>query len=148
MSLVTITLWFGIAAIYLGFAGTFGLLIRRLQQRSKPEDRWLAVLHGALILLPATVLVLGFQAWSILFSLLIVLIGFAIAWLTTTQPAWSPIEWWRPKFGHRYFAVSMALAASWALALSWQRVSLAPAILAAAALAAALASISKTPQDA
>ena len=148
MSLVTITLWLGIAAIYLGFAGTFGLLIRRLQQRSKPEDRWLALLHGALILLPATVLILGYSAWPVLFSFLIVLIGTGIAWLSTIQPDWTPIRWWQPSFGHRYFAASMALAALWALALAWQRFSLAPAILAAAALTAGLAALTKTPQNA
>ncbi len=148
MSLVTITLWLGIAAIYLGFAGTFGLLIRRLQQRSQPEDRWLALLHGALILLPATVLILGYSAWPILFSFLIVLIGSGIAWLSTTQPDWTPIRWWQPSFGHRYFAASMALAALWALALAWQHFSLASAILAAAALTAGLAALTKTPQNA
>jgi hypothetical protein len=147
MFVLQLTLWLGIAAIYLGFAGTFGLLLRRWQRGSQPGDRWLTLLHGILILLPATILVLGFKPWPLLFSLTIILAGGLITYLGTTQPSWTPVRWWQPSFGQRYFAASMAIAALWALAVAWRRISLAPAILAAAALAAALASLTKSPQE-
>ncbi|MFP3854219.1 MAG: hypothetical protein ACLFWD_08005 [Anaerolineales bacterium] len=147
MIFLQLTLWLGITAIYLGFAGTFGLLLRKVSRRDRPLHHWLAILHGGLILLPSTILVLGFDAWPLALSLMLVLAGAGIAYLGARQPGWTPVQLWNPTFGQRYFAVSMALAALWALAFAWQRPALAPAILAAAALAASLASLTKSPQS-
>ena len=146
MFLHELTLWLGMAAIYLGFAGVFGSLLRRSQQRHQPSDRWLAWLHGSLILLPATILVLGFRAWPVLYSLSLVFLGAITAYFSAAQPSWTPVQWWHSKFGRRYFAASMALAALWALTLIWQQLSLAPAMLAFASLAAGFASLAKSPQ--
>lgn len=146
MLLRELTLWLGIAAIYLGFAGAFGLLLRRSKQQGQPTDRWLVWLHGGLILLPATILVLSFSAWPFIFSSVVVLLGALTAYFSFTQPSWTPVRWWQAGFGQRYFAASMALAALWALTLTWQQLSLAPALIAAASLAAGFASLSKAPQ--
>lgn len=147
MSVVNLTLWLGTAAIYLAFAAAFGLVLRRLRLQGRGLDRWLAWLHGGLILLPATILVLGYQGWPPLFSLLLVSAGGLISFISAVQPSWTPIQWWRPRFSLRYIAVSMALAAVWAAALAWQRPSLGLALLALAALAAGLASLAKAPQQ-
>lgn len=146
MFFLQLTLWLGIAAIYLGFAGTFGLLLRKMERHDRPLHRWLVLLHGGLILLPSTILVLGFDAWPLSLSLTVVLAGAGIVYLGARQPGWTPVQLWHPSFGQRYFAASMALAALWSLALAWQRPALAPAILAAAALAASLALLAKSPR--
>lgn len=145
MDLTTISLFAGIAAIYLGFAGVMGVLLHRARHAARSQPWWLATLHGALILLPATVLILRFEAWPVWASLALFIGGVAAVALGAIQPPWMPQALWGLAFGQRYFALAMLLAALWGLSFSLASPALVPAAVGAAALAAALASIRSTP---
>lgn len=145
MDLLTTSLFAGIAALYLGFAGVMGVLLHRARRIAHARPWWLVTLHGVLILLPATILVLGFEAWPSWASLALFVGGIATIALGAIQPAWIPESLWGLAFGQRYFALAMLLAALWGLSFSLSSPALVPAAVGAAALAAALASITKSP---
>lgn len=148
MFLLQTTLWLGIAAIYLGFAGVMGVILRALRRSPSTGLRWLAWLHGGLVLAPATFFILRLEAWPDLVALAVLAAGAAVIWLGATQPNWAPAKLWAGEFAHRYFAAAMALAAAWALLVTWRQPNLGPSILAAAAIGAALAALTKTPRQA
>ena len=145
MDLTTITLFAGVAVLYLGFAGVMGVLLHRARHIARARPWWLVTLHGALILLPATILVLGFEAWPAWASLALFIGGVGVIGLGAVQPPWIPDSLWGLAFGQRYFALAMLLAALWGLSFSLSTPALVPAAVGAAALAAALASITKSP---
>jgi len=148
MTLLNLTLWLGVAALYLGFAAVLGALVRLARGGA---DRWLVMLgalHAVLVVAPASVLILGWSAWPAPLGRTLLLAGVAAAWVGLERPAWVPTSWWRLAFAQRYFGFAMAIAAAWALIWIWHQPALGPAIVASAALAAALASFSKSPQPA
>lgn len=140
MNVLALTLSAGVAATYLGFAGVLGVLLRRAQ------SWWLPAAHGGLIVLPATVLVLRFEPWPFWFSLLLFAAGALTVALGAIQPDWTPDNLWSLAFGQRYFAATMLVAALWGLSLAMTSPAVMPAALGAAALGAALASLSKAPR--
>lgn len=146
MSLITLSLSFGIAAIYLGFAGVMGVLLHQVRRSQRQASRRLAALHGVLIMLPATVVILGFNGWPNWFSLGLFAAGLATVILGAVQPSWTPAKVWSLAFGQRYFGAAMLLAALWGLSLAWLTPALVPAAVAAAALAAAFTSITNAPR--
>lgn len=146
MSLITLSLSFGIAAIYLGFAGVMGVLLHEIRGSHSETPRGLAALHGFLIMLPATVVILGFNGWPAWLSLSLFAAGLAAVVLGATQPAWTPTKLWSLAFGQRYFGAAMLLAALWGISLAWLTPALVPAAVGAAALAAAFTSITKAPR--
>lgn len=145
MSLTTISLFAGVAVLYLGFAGVMGVLLHRARHIARARPWWLVTLHGAFILLPATILVLSFEAWPTWASIGLFVGGVTTIALGAIQPAWMPDSLWGIAFGQRYFALAMLLAALWGLSFSLSSPALVPAAVGAAALAAALASITKSP---
>lgn len=148
MFLLQTTLWLGVAAIYLGFAGVMGVLLRMLQRRQATGLRWLAWLHGGLVMVPATYFILRLEAWPSLVALAVLAAGTTVLWLGATQPSWAPASLWAGQFAHRYFAAAMALAATWSLLVAWRQPNLGPSILAVAAIGASLAALTKTPKQA
>jgi hypothetical protein len=147
MFLLQLALWLGVATLYLGFAGVMGVLLH-LAQGGSSLARRLAWVHGSLVLLPASVLVLRLRAWPLSVALAVVAAGVLVLWLAAVQPKWTPPTLWRASFGHRYFASAMAISAVWGLVLGWQQPNLIPAVIGALALAAAFASLTKSPQSA
>jgi hypothetical protein len=137
---------FGIATLYIGFSGVFGVLIH--QTRREMDRRWnaLAMAFGALVLAPATLVVLGFELLDVGIGLIVVALGGLAAWAAIARPAWLPPATWHAEFGTRYFASVMALAAVWGLALTVQHPSLGAALVGATALAASLTSLTKATQ--
>lgn len=148
MSLLQSTLWLGIAALYLGFAGVMGVLLRSARQRNEASARWLAAVHGILVLIPASLFILRPEIWPTPMALTVLGGGAATLSLGAFQPDWTPRQLWRPTFGQRYFGVAMALTALWSLLVAWQAPSAGPAILAATSIGAACASLAKAPQGA
>lgn len=148
MFLLQLSLWLGVATLYLGFAGVMGVLIHLAKRTGSATARRLAWMHGGLILLPASLFVLQLRVWPQPVSWAVLAIGAAVLWTAAAQPGWTPESLWRPSFGHRYFASSMVFAALWGLILSWQQPSLMPAVIGASALAASFASLTKSPQAA
>lgn len=145
MDLITLSLFAGVAALYLGFAGVMGVLLHRARQIPRNRPWWLVTLHGTLILVPASILVLGFEAWPTWASVALFAGGVGVIALGAIQPPWLPRSLWGLAFGQRYFALAMLLAALWGLSFSLTSPALVPAAVAAAALAAALASITSSP---
>lgn len=144
--LLEFLLWLGVAALYAGFAGVMGVLLNRTLIERRPQSRALSIGHAALIFIPASLLMLRMPMWPVWFRLLVLVWGLTIVWLGMTQPTWAPDLVWRSGFGHRYFAGSMLLTASWALCLTWLSPAIPPLMVAAAALGAAVASISSAPR--
>lgn len=147
MLLLQTTLWLGVAAIYLGFAGVMGVLLRALHRQPATGLRWLAWLHGGLVLTPATFFILRLEVWPFTVGLAVLAAGIAALYLGATQPSWAPDALWVGRFAHRYFAAAMALAATWALLVAWRQPNLGPTVLAAAAIGASLAALAKTPRQ-
>lgn len=148
MFLLQLSLWLGVATLYLGFAGVMGVLVHWARKDDSTTARRLAWLHGGLILLPASLFVLRVRAWPQPISWALLAAGAFVLWAAAAQPRWTPASLWRPSFGHRYFASAMAFAALWGLILSWQQPNLFPAVIGASALAASFASLTKSPQAA
>ncbi len=146
MSMITIILSFGIAAIYLGFAGVMGVLLHRIRGSHQNTPRGLAALHGILVMLPATVVILAFEGWPSWISLGLFAAGVTTVMLGAIQPSWTPAKLWSLAFGQRYFAAAMLLAALWGISLAWLTPALVPGAVAAAALAAAFTSMTKAPR--
>lgn len=132
----------GIAALYLGFAGVLGAL---LALAMKPAHRLLyatlAAVHGALLLVPATIFVLGTADWPQWVRIILVLLAGAVAFITATRPSWTPEHVWHPSFKHQYFAGTMILTAAWGLGLGLAHTSAVTVLMGAAASVAGSASL-------
>lgn len=148
MFLLQLSLWLGVATLYLGFAGVMGVLLHMAHQAESETARRLAWLHGGLILLPASLFILRLRVWPAAISWSVLAAGGLVLWAATAQPRWTPASLWRRSFGHRYFASAMAFAALWGLILSWQQPNPMPAVIGASALAASFASLTKSPETA
>jgi len=146
--LLNITLWLGVSALYLGFSGVMGVLLRRTWPIHRQTlDRDLAAAHGLLLFLPASILVLSYPEWSLLGRLILMGTGLTVAALSALQPIWIPKVVWQRAFRHRYFAATMALSALWGFSLSLTTQALVPTLVAAAASLAGAASWYTTPRS-
>ncbi len=140
-----LSLWLGVSALYLGFAGVMGVLLRRTWHGS--ILRWqkeLTAGYGLLLFVPASILMAGFPGWTPLGRLLTLALGLNVVGLAVFQPKWLPANVWRRAFGRRYFAGVMALAAFWGVNLSMATEALVPTLVAAAAGFAGVASLHST----
>jgi hypothetical protein len=144
-----ILLFLGVGALYIGYSGVMGVLVRRA---THPDRRALDVLvvtgHAILLFLPASIVVFGLTDLSLLARFLLVSIGICVAVMGLIQPHWTPEKLWKRAFGYRYFAIAMALAAIWGLGLAFSSSSVPPAILGAAAGIACAVSLNLSPPDA
>ncbi len=148
MQLQKVFLALGVGALYVGYAGVMGVLIRRAtHSKRRTLDIAMAAAHGLLLFLPASTVVLGLVDLSLLVRLCLLGIGLGVAAMGLIQPSWTPEKLWRPTFGYRYFALAMALAAIWGLGAGLMKTSLAPTILGAAAGIACAISLNTTPPD-
>jgi hypothetical protein len=146
--LLQLTLWLGISALYLGFSGVMGVLLRRIWPiHRQTRYRDLAIVHGLLLFFPTSILILSYPEWSSLGRLALTGTGLTIAALSALQPAWIPKSVWQRAFGHRYFAATMALSALWGFTLSLTTQALVPILVAAAASLAGAASWHTTPRS-
>lgn len=149
MQLQQVLLFLGVGALYIGYSGVMGVLIRRATHPERRNVDIAAVTaHSILLFLPASVVVLGLIELPLLARLVVLFIGLGVATIGLVQPHWTPDKLWQRAFGYRYFAMTMALAAIWGLGLAFSNDSLPPAILGAAAGLAAAASLNLTPPDA
>lgn len=141
-------LWMGVVALHLGFAGVAGVLMRRAHlPGARPVDGNLALVHTTLLFLPSTVLVVNFPEWPFLTRFGLVLLGLAVVWIAAAQPNWTPRPMWHRSFGHRYFALVMALAGVWGLGGSTVLPSLPSTLLGTAACVAGAASFFSAPRS-
>ena len=148
---IQIMFWLAISTLYVGFAGVMGILINRtLRFGNSRFDLALAFVHGFLLFLPATVLVLAMEPMALSARLLLIGAAFALVWLSAAQPSWLPHGLWEAAFGHRYLAGAMWLAALCGILLTLAivqmsgfptREALAPMLVAASALLAGAASV-------
>ncbi len=149
MLLQRILLTFGVSALYIGYAGVMGILIRRaVHPQRRTLDIILAILHGLLLFLPASIVVLGLAELLLVVRLALVVVGLSVATIGMIQPPWAPQKLWQRTFGYRYFALAMALTAFWGLGSGFIMASLAPAALGAAASIACAISLNLTLPDA
>ena|GEM_PF-1944250 len=148
MQIQQLLLLLGVGALYLGYAGVMGVLIRRAtSSSSRPLDGLLAFAHGLLLVLPASILVLGLVELSLIMRWILLVAGLIILILGAKQPQWAPQKMWRRSFGQRYFAIAMALAAFWALCMAAAKSSLVPALLGVVAAIACGLSLHLAPPD-
>jgi hypothetical protein len=148
MQIQQILLLLGVGALYLGYAGVMGVLIRRATSSpSRPLDGLLAFAHGLLLFLPASILVLGLVELSLMLRWILLAGGLVVVAISARQPQWTPQKMWRRSFGQRYFAIAMALAAFWALCMAAAKASLVPALLGVVAAVACGLSLRPAPPD-
>jgi hypothetical protein len=140
---LSLLMWIGVGILYLGFCGVLGVLLRQAGDSGLKEHWLLAVLHGFLIVVPASILVLGLESTPAFVRGGVLLSGALALWLSAKQPTWIPIHPWQVRFGQRYFSIAMAISSAWALLTVWSQPTLGPALLAGAALAASLSSLTK-----
>jgi len=149
MQLQPILLLLGVGALYIGYAGVMGILIRRASHAQRRTLYIvLAMTHGMLLFLPASIVVLGLVELSLMVRLSLLALGLVVTAIGMLQPHWIPKGFWQRSFGLRYFAISMALAAFWCLGLGFTKQSLAPTILGTAASIACVVSLTLSPPDA
>jgi hypothetical protein len=148
MQIQQILLLLGVGALYLGYAGVMGVLIRRAtSSSSRPIDGLLAFAHGFLLVLPASILVLGMVELSLLTRWVLLAGGLIVVILSAKQPQWAPQKLWRRSFGRRYFAIAMALASFWSLCMAAANANLIPALLGVVAAIACGLSLHLAPPD-
>lgn len=149
MQLQQFLLFFGAGALYIGYSGVMGVLIRRAKH---PERRALDIAavsgHGLLLFLPASIVLLGLVELSLLARIMLIFSGVCVVAMGLIQPQWTPEKLWKRAFGYRYFAIAMAFAAIWGLGLALSSNSLPPAIIGAAAGLACAFSLNLTLPDA
>ena len=149
MLLKKILLALSVSALYIGYAGVMGVLIRRAaHSQRRTLDILLAAMHGLLLFLPASVVVLGLAELSLVARLALFIVGLSVATIGLIQPQWTPEKLWQRPSGYRYFALAMALTAIWGLGSAVMTPSLAPTILGAAASIACAISLNHTLPDA
>lgn len=131
----------GVFALYLGFCGVFGSLLRSARRGSATARAQFAICAG-LVLAPATAFVLGQAEISLSIRLATFLSGAGVAIASYRQPSWAPVRLWDISFTRVYFAAAMGITALWELASALTHASLAAPLLAAAAGLAGAASLS------
>ena len=149
MHLQQILLFLGAGALYVGYSGVMGVLIRRA---THPERRALDIaavnVHGFFLFLPASIVLLGLVELSLLARIMLIFSGVGVAAMGLIQPHWTPDKLWKRRFGYRYFATAMAFAAIWGIGLAVSSNSLPAAIIGAAAGLACAVSFNLTLPDA
>jgi hypothetical protein len=149
MLLQKILLTLGVSALYIGYAGVMGVLVRRAaHSQRRALDIIVAAMHGLLLFLPASVVILGLAELSLVVRLAMFVVGLSVATIGLIQPPWTPEKLWQRPSGYRYFAVAMALTAVWGLGSAVMTPSLSPTILGAAASIACAISLNLTLPDA
>ncbi|GMR09631.1 MAG: hypothetical protein BMS9Abin28_0450 [Anaerolineae bacterium] len=137
--ILQLTLWSGIATLYLGIAGAVGIFSRQaITETPGARDRLLAASYSIALFLPATALVLAMVESALRF--IILALAVAAIWAAYTRPSWIPEFVWRRTFTHRYLAGAMALAALWGISQALAGSSAAPLLISISAIAAAAAS--------
>ncbi len=128
--------WLGVCALYLAFAAAQGAALQHIRR----SRSLLPAAAAAAIYLPATVLMLCYEAWPLGMRLIPVCLGATVLALAF----WRPVTLrpcWRRAFGLRYLASAMALSALVQAGLAWAAPSAAAAALATAAALASWASL-------
>jgi hypothetical protein len=133
-------LWFGMTLLYVGFWGMLGAALRRTRG-SPPATRVLWSLGAALILLPATVFVIGQAGVALGLRLVSLITGMSAGLTAYCQPPWAPALLWSRPFTRVYLAFAMAITALWEASLLLGTASLAAPLLGAAAGVAGVASL-------
>ncbi len=93
-----------------------GILLK--QVLSKPNKHpycELAIAHGLLFFLPASILLLGHQNWSLIGRFGLFSAGIVVMVLSIIQPGRIPKMIWQRAFGQRYFTVALALISLWGI---------------------------------
>jgi hypothetical protein len=140
MDLIELLLTLGMATLYLGFASGMGFVARRgWIDKNKRWERALAAAYGLLILLPASIVILYYEAWSFSLRITVILSGIIALTITFLRPTWLPTRLWSRTISRRYSALSMGIICAWCL-LAW-RIQMSPAAL-FLGLAACLAGLS------
>ena len=110
----------GIAALYIGFASGIGCTARQNKRaRFKRWEKALVVTYGCLFLLPASIFILYYEAWSLPLRITVILFGILVLFLTLLRPAWLPTRLWSRTISHRYAALSMGIIFVWCI-LAWR----------------------------
>ncbi|MEA1978289.1 MAG: hypothetical protein U9N80_10370 [Chloroflexota bacterium] len=140
MDLMELLLTLGMTTLYIGFASGMGFVARRgWIENNKRWDRALVVAYGLLIFLPASIVILHYEAWSLGLRIVVILSGIVSLAITFLRPAWLPTRLWSRTISRRYSALSMGIICAWCI-LAW-RIQMSPAAL-FLGLAACLASLS------
>jgi hypothetical protein len=131
-------------AMYLAFAGAAGALFRLAGVGAAgAQVRVLAGLQAGLVWLPASLTILGLRPIPLPLRLGLVCLGLAALVVSALRPRWMPPRIWERRFTYNYFALGMALCVVWEVGAMLTSFSVIPAILAAAAGAAGLASLDR-----
>ncbi len=108
--------WLSSTALYIGFGAVMGILLKRTFSKPNRHPYWeLAIAHGFLFFLPASILLLGHQDWPLVGRFGLFSIGLVVMLLSIIQPGWIPTMIWRRAFGQRYFTVALALITLWGI---------------------------------
>lgn len=128
--------WVGISALYLAFAAIQGLAIQSLRRSLS----LLPTAAAASIYLPASVLLLCHEAWSLPVRLIPIALGALVLVVAVCRPA-AIRPLWQRTIGLRYLASAMALTALVQAGMALATASVTAAPLAAAAALASLTSL-------
>ncbi|HEY46962.1 MAG: hypothetical protein AMJ88_02860 [Anaerolineae bacterium SM23_ 63] len=108
--------WLSTTALYLGYGAVMGILLKATFSKPHSHPYWaLAITHGFFFFLPASILLLGHQEWSVIGRYGLLSTGLIIMILSTLQPNWVPTMIWQRAFGQRYFTVVLALIMLWGI---------------------------------
>ena len=133
--------WISTLALYIGFGAVMGILLKRASSKLHRHPYLeLAIAYGLSFFLPASILLLGNPEWPIFGRISLVSVGFFVALLGILQPRWVPSTIWRRAFGHRYFAVALALVVLWGLSTMLETQTFAPILISIPACLAGFAS--------
>jgi hypothetical protein len=133
--------------LYVGFWGVFGSRLRRAGRDSR-AIRALWCLGAALILMPATAIVIGQAGVAPGLRIASLIAGASVGVAAVRRPRWAPALLWGRHFTRLYLACAMAITALWEASLALSTASPAAPLLAAAAGLAGVASVSASRQTA
>lgn len=128
-------------SIFWVFCASWGLLTRSAMKRGSRWLQILAVLQLLLLLIPAIIYLLAYQAGPLWLRLPILGLGLLSAWAAWDRPRWIPAAVWQQAAGRRLLALCMALAALWSTSHALLGPSIPSLILAAFAGLAGLSSL-------
>jgi hypothetical protein len=114
---VSVLLWLGVTALYIGFAAVLGVLAKHAANGSTTSNKSLAWLHGTFIFIPASIFVLWMPESTPWIQIPVVLSGLAAAYLAFKQPKTLPSHLWERTFALRYFGTTMLFATLWGLSV-------------------------------
>lgn len=114
---ISVLLWLGVTALYIGFAGVLGVLLKRAVSNSTTNDILLSLLHGICLFIPASIFVLWMPESSPWIQTPVFLSGLTSVFLGFKQPNTIPDRLWRRPFVLRYFGTAMIFATLWGLSL-------------------------------